>query len=85
MRESKKSEGERAFKAPPPPDRIVISASIELDDNTLAFTDYLEDSTEHHFNFSKVTENKIVVIISNLKSKNSFGKDEIFNKRLKSI
>ena len=62
-----------------------LSASIELDDNTLAFTDYLDDPTEHRFNFSKVTENEIVVIINNLKSKNSSGKDGIFNKLLKSI
>ena len=48
-----------------------FSASIELDDNTLTFTDYLDDPTEHRFNFSKVTENEIVVIINNLKSKNS--------------
>ena len=48
-----------------------FSASIELDDNTLAFTDYLDDATEHRFNFSKVTENEIVVIVNNLKSKNS--------------
>ena len=62
-----------------------LSASIELDDNTLAFTDYLDDPTEHRFNFSKVTENEIVVIINNLKSKNSSGKDGIPNKLLKSI
>ena len=61
------------------------SASIVLDDNTLAFTDYLDDPTEHRFNFSKVTENEIVVIINNLKSKNFSGKDGISNKLLKSI
>ena len=62
-----------------------VSASIELDDNTLAFTDYLDDPTEHRFNFSKVTVNEIAVIINNLKSKNSSGKDGISNKLLKSI
>ena len=62
-----------------------LSAFIELDDNTLAFTDYLDDPAEHRFNFSKVTENEIVVIINNLKSKNSSGKDEISNKLLKFI
>ena len=51
----------------------------------MAFTDYLDDPTEHRFNFSKVTENEIVVIINNLKSKNFSGKDEISNKLLKSI
>ena len=51
----------------------------------MAFTDYLDDPTEHRFSFSKVTENEIVVIINNLKSKNFSGKDEIFNKLLKFI
>ena len=46
-----------------------LSASIELDGNTLTFTDYPDDPTEHHFNFSKVTENEIVVIFNNLKVK----------------
>ena len=62
-----------------------LSASIELDDNTLAFTDYLNDQTEHRFNFSKVTENEIVVNVNELKSKNSSGKDGICNKLPKSI
>ena len=62
-----------------------LSASIELDANTLAFTDYFDDPTEHRFNFSKVTENEMVVIINNLKSKNSSGKDGTSNKLLKSI
>ena len=52
-----------------------LSASIELDDNTLAFTDHLDDPTEHRFNFSNVTVNEIVVSINNLNSKNSSGKD----------
>ena len=51
----------------------------------MAFTDYLDDPTEHRFNFSKVTENEIVVIINNLKNKNCSGKDEISNKLLKFI
>ena len=46
-----------------------LSASIELDDNTLTFTDYLDDPTEHRFNFNKVTENEIIVINNNLKIK----------------
>ena len=62
-----------------------LSASIELDHNTLTFTYYLDDPTEHRFNFSKVTENEIVVIINNFKSKNSSGKDGISNKLLKCI
>ena len=45
----------------------------------------IDDPTEHRFNFNKVTENEIVVIINNLKSKNSSGKDDISNKLLKSI
>ena len=64
---------------------FVCHLEHELDDNTLAFTDYLDNPTEHRFNFSKVTENEIVVIINNLKTKNSSRKDEISNKLLKSI
>ena len=51
----------------------------------MTFTDYLDDPTEHRCNFNKVTVNEIVVIINNLKSKNSSGKDGISNKLLKSI
>ena len=49
------------------------------------FTDYLINPTEHRFNFSKIKERETLTIISNLKSKNSSGKDEISNKVLKSI
>ena len=62
-----------------------LSEAIKLDDSTLAFTDYLINPTEHRFNFSKITERETLNIISNLKSKNSSGKDEISNKLLKSI
>ena len=62
-----------------------ISEAIKLDDSTLAFTDYLNNPTEHRFNFSKITEKETLTIINNLKSKNSSGKDEISNKLLKSI
>ena len=51
----------------------------------MAFTDYLNDQTEHRFNFSKVTEYEIVVNINDLKSKNSSGEDGISNKLPKSI
>ena len=33
-----------------------LSEAIKLDDSTLAFTDYLNNPTEHRFNFSKITE-----------------------------
>ena len=62
-----------------------LSEAIKLDDSTLAFTDYLINLTDHRFNFSKITERETLNIISNLKSKNSSGKDEISNKLLKSI
>ena len=62
-----------------------LSEAIKLDDSTLAFTDYLNNPTEHRFNFSKITEKETLTIINNLKSKNSSGKDEISNKLLKSI
>ena len=53
--------------------RSTLSEAIKLDDSTLAFTDYLNNPTEHCFNFSKITEKETLTIISNLKSKNSFG------------
>ena len=62
-----------------------LSDSIEINDNTLDFTDYLNNPTEHRFNFNTITESKTLSIINKLKSKNSSGKDEISNKLLKSI
>ena len=62
-----------------------LSDSIEIDDSTLDFTDYLNNPTQHHFNFNTITESETLSIISKLKSKNSSGKDEISNKLLKSI
>ena len=62
-----------------------MSDSIEIDDSTLDFTDYLNNPTEHHFNFNTITESETLSIINKLKSKNSSGKDEISNKLLKSI
>ena len=62
-----------------------LSHSIEIVDNTLDFTDYLNNPTEHRFNFNVITESETLSIINKLKSKNSSGKDEISNKLLKSI
>ena len=62
-----------------------LSASIKLDDSTIAFTDYLGNPTEHRFSFSKITENETLTIINNLKSKNSSVNDDISNRLLKSI
>ena len=62
-----------------------LSDSIEIDDRTLDFTDYLNNPTEHRFNFNTITESKVLSIINKLKSKNSSGKNEISNKLLKSI
>ena len=62
-----------------------LSDSIEIDDITLDFTDYLNNPTEHHFNFNSITESETLSIINKLESKNSSGKDEISNKLLKSI
>ena len=62
-----------------------LSDSIEINDNTLDFTDYLNNPTEHRFNFNTITESETLSIINKLKSKNSSGKDEISNKLLKSI
>ena len=62
-----------------------LSDSIEIDDSTLDFTDYLNNPTEHRFNFNTITESETLSIINKLKNKNSSGKDEISNKLLKSI
>ena len=64
-----------------------LSDSIEIDDNTLDFTDYLNNPTEHRFNFKVITESEILSItsINKLKSKNSSEKNEISNNLLKSI
>ena len=62
-----------------------LSDSIEINDNTLDFTDYFNNPTEHRFNFNTITESETLSIINKLKSKYSSGKDEISNKLLKSI
>ena len=62
-----------------------LSHSIEIVDNTSDFTDYLNNPTEHRFNFNVITESETLSIINKLKSKNSSGKDEISNNLLKSI
>ena len=62
-----------------------MTYSIEIDDNTLDFTDYLNNPTEHHFNFITITESETLSIINKLKGKNSSGKDEISYKLLQSI
>ena len=35
-----------------------LSDSIEIDDSTLNFTDYLNNPTKHHFNFHLITESE---------------------------
>ena len=62
-----------------------LSSSIKLDDSTLAFTDYLDNPSEYRFSFSKIAEKETLTIISNLKSKNFSGNDQISNRLLKSI
>ena len=62
-----------------------LSHSIEIVDNSLHFTDYLNNPTEHRLNFNVITESETLSIINKLKSKNSSGKDEISNNLLKSI
>ena len=52
-----------------------LSDSIEIDDSTLDFTDYLNNPTQHHFNFNTITESETLSIINKLKSKNSSGKE----------
>ena len=45
--------------------------------------EYLNDKTELVFNFTPVTEDYIVNVISNLKSNSSYGYDNIYNKLIK--
>ena len=44
-----------------------LSESIEINDNTLDYTDYLNNSTEHRFNFNTITESETLSIINKLK------------------
>ena len=46
-----------------------LSDSIEINDNTLDFIDYLNNPTEHRFNFNTITESEPLSIINKLKSK----------------
>ena len=62
-----------------------LSDSFEINDNTLDFTDYLNNTAEHRFNFNRITESETLSIINKLRSKNSSGKDEISNNLLKLI
>ena len=62
-----------------------LSSKININDNSLQFTDYLNRPTEKRFIFNPITEEEIMAMIGNLKNKNSSGKDEISNKLLKSI
>ena len=49
------------------------------------FSDYLNNPTEHRFNFSVINESDVLTTIEKLKNKNSSGVDEISNKLLKAI
>ena len=53
--------------------------------NIKSFTDYLCDKHEHILNFKTVSEANVSKIISEMKSKNSSGHDEISSKMLKTI
>ena len=62
-----------------------LSSSIKLHDSNAAFTDYLNNPTDHRFTFSQINEREVLSIINKLKNKSSSGKDGISNKLLKSI
>ena len=62
-----------------------LSSSIKLHDSNAAFTDYLNNPTDHLFTFSQINEREVLSIINKLKNKTSSGKDGISNKLLKSI
>ena len=62
-----------------------LSSSIKLHDSNAAFTDYLNNPTDHRFTFSQINEREVLSIINKLKNKTSSGKEGISNKLLKSI
>ena len=62
-----------------------LSSTIKLHDSNAAFTDYLNNPTDHRFTFSQINEPKVLSIINKLKNKTSSGKDGISNKLLKAI
>ena len=62
-----------------------LSANIDINDETIAFSDYLDTPTGQCFNFNEITEDETMSIINQLKNKNSSGIDEISNKLLKAI
>ena len=62
-----------------------LYSSIKLHDSNSAFTEYLNNPTDHRFTFSQINEREALSIINKLKNKTSPGKDRISNKLLKSI
>ena len=62
-----------------------LSSSIKLHDSNAAFTDHLNNPTDHRFTFSQINQRKVLPIINKIKNKTSSGNDGISNKLLKSI
>ena len=46
-----------------------LSSSIKLHDSNAAFTDYLNNPTDHRFTFSQINEREVLSIINKLKNK----------------
>ena len=62
-----------------------LSSNINVCNDSVDFSDYCTDQTHFCLRFNPISENDVVIMIDNLKNKNSSGKDEISNKLLKSI
>ena len=62
-----------------------LSSSIKLHDSNAAFTDYLNNPTDHRFTFSQINEREVLSIINKLKNKFYREKMEYPINLLKSI
>ena len=62
-----------------------LSSNVNNINTNLKFNDYLNNPTDHRFTFQQISTKEVVSIVNKIKNKNSSGKDEIFNKLLKSI
>ena len=64
---------------------VKLSSGNDRQNGDKSFSDYLNNPTEHRFNFSVINESEVLATINKLKNKNSSGVDEISNKLLKAI
>ena len=62
-----------------------LSQNIEQNNGRISYSDYLDNPAASLFNFSSITEDDIISIITKFKNKTSSGHDGMSNKLLKSI